>query len=308
MSVRYFVNRLLQALLTIFVLLAFIFAAARATGDPTVSLLPLTASTEERASFRQALHLDEPIVVQFTAYLWDLARGDLGNSYYWDRPVSELIWDRLPVTVTLALLAGTITLGIGLPLGIIAAQHRGRPTDHVVLMIALLGQSVPIFVIGLLGILFFSVKLRWLPVAGVENAAGYVLPVIALGWFGIASMIRVTRVSMLNALSAEYILTAKAKGLRSRAIIYGHALRNALIPVITIFSLILATLLTGTVVTETMFALPGLGRLAVEAIIRRDFPVVQAVILVTTLVFILVNFCVDILYGVIDPRTRRGNQ
>lgn len=306
MNFSYLANRFAQSLLTIFVLLALIFAAARATGDPTASLLPLTASAEERESLRRALHLDEPLAMQFTAYLSDLLRGDLGMSYFWQRPVSELILERVPVTVTLALLAGAITLGVGLPLGIVAARHRGKPADHIVLIVALLGQSVPIFVTGLLGILFFSVKLRWLPVAGVESLTGYLLPAVALGWFGIASMIRVTRVSMLNALGAEYITTARAKGLSRTVIVYRHALRNALMPVLTIFSLILATLLTGTVVTETLFALPGLGRLAVEAIVRRDFPVVQAVILLTTIVFILINLCVDILYGIIDPRTRAG--
>lgn len=306
--IRYVVWRAVQSMLTVGVLLTFIFVAVRLTGDPTSSLLPEIATEAERVELRQALHLDKPLWQQYGAYLADMASGKFGRSYKWDRPVAEMLRDRLPVTATLALLAGALTLGIGLPLGVFAARHRGRAADHVALGVAVIGQSVPIFVIGLLGMLLFSVKLGWLPVAGVDNPLGYVLPAITLGWFGVAAMVRVTRVSMLNALQAEYIVTARAKGLRRREIVYGQALPNALIPVVTIFGLILATLLTGAVVTETLFGLPGVGRLAIEAIVTRDFPIVQGVVVFTSVVFILINLLVDVTYGFLDPRTRQGSR
>jgi peptide/nickel transport system permease protein len=302
----YIMKRLALAILTVLLLLTFTFIVSRSTGDPTASLLPTIATDDDRAALRQLLHLDRPMWQQYGEFLGDVVRGNLGQSYKWHEPVTRLILDRLPVTITLAILAGAITLFIGLPLGIISARYRGRFIDRFILLVALLGQSVPIFVTALAGILLFSVKLRWLPAAGVDVPQGYVIPAVTLGWFGLAAMIRVTRVSMLNALASEYIVTARAKGMRSHTIVYEHALRNALIPILTIFSLILATLLTGTVVTETMFALPGLGRTAVEAITGRDFPVVQGVVLVTTCAFVSINLIVDVVYGFIDPRTRNA--
>ncbi|MFM9970150.1 MAG: ABC transporter permease [Burkholderiales bacterium] len=306
--IRYISWRAGQSLLTLLVLLTFIFVAVRLTGDPTSSLLPEMATAEDRAELRSALHLDLPIWRQYLAYVADMVRGEFGRSYKWDRPVAEMLLDRLPVTGTLALLGGALTLGIGLPLGVIAARYRGQAADYFARGVALIGQSVPIFVLGLLGILLFSVKLAWLPVAGVDKALGYVLPAMTLGWFGVAAMIRVTRVSMLNALGADYIVTARAKGLSRAHIVYRHALPNALIPIVTIFGLILATLLTGAVVTETLFGLPGVGRLAVEAIVTRDFPIVQGVVVFTTSVYIFINFLVDVMYGFLDPRTRQGNR
>jgi peptide/nickel transport system permease protein len=301
---RYIASRLGQAGLTVFLLLIFTFAAVRLTGDPTARLLPEDASPADRAEMRKDLHLDEPLIEQFGLYLVDVVRGEMGRSYKWRVGVTEILGDRLGVTVTLALLAGGLTVGFGVPLGIIAARRRGTWVDQSIQFVALIGQSVPIFVTALAGILLFSVEWRLLPVAGVDSPLGYVLPAVTLGWFGVAALIRVTRVSMLNVLSSEYIVTARAKGLRQRAIIYRHALRNALIPIVTIFGLILANLLTGTIVTETMFGLPGIGRLAVESIISRDFPVVQGFVIFATLVFVGVNVCVDVLYGIIDPRTR----
>jgi peptide/nickel transport system permease protein len=299
---RYIVKRVQQAVLTVFLLLILTFVVIRATGDPTLTLLPQTATEADQVELRRYLHLDQPLWLQFASYVRDLASGDFGNSYKWGVPVRDLLAERFPVTMKLALLAGAITLIFGIPLGIAAACWRGRAIDHLVLVIALMGQSVPLFVTALVGILVFSVKLRWLPVAGIAAPSGYVLPAITLGWYGLAAIIRVTRVSMLNALASEYILTAKAKGMSRAVIIYRHALRNALVSVVTIFGLILATLLTGTVVTETLFALPGLGRLSIEAISGRDFPVVQGVVLFTTTVFVLINLVVDLIYGLIDPR------
>lgn len=301
---RYSASRLWQAGLTALVLLTFTFAVVRMTGDPTARLLPEDATPADRAEMRADLHLDEPLWRQFALYLGDVFQGQMGRSYKWRMGVSEIMAERMPVTITLALLAGGLTIGLGVPLGIAAARRRGTFLEQVILIFAMLGQSVPIFVTALAGILLFSVKLHWLPVAGIDRPSGYVLPGLTLGWFGIAALIRVTRVSMLNVLGSEYIVTARAKGLRPQAIIYTHALRNALIPIVTIFSLILANLLTGTIVTETMFGLPGLGRLAVESIINRDFPVVQGFVLFTTLVFVGINLLVDLLYGTIDPRTR----
>jgi ABC-type dipeptide/oligopeptide/nickel transport system permease component len=253
---------------------------------------------------RRDLHLEDPLWKQFGHYLSDVATGDFGKSYKWRVSVREVIVERLPVTLTLAALASCLTIALGVPLGVIAARRRGEWIDSAILFIALIGQSVPIFVTALAGILLFSVKLRLLPVAGVDNPIGYLMPSITLGWFGLAALIRVTRMSMLNVLSSEYIVTARAKGLRPRAIIYQHALRNALIPIVTFFGLVLANLLTGTIVTETMFGLPGIGRLAVESIVGRDFPVVQGFVIFAALVFVSINLAVDLLYGLIDPRIR----
>jgi peptide/nickel transport system permease protein len=299
---RYISKRLQQAAITVLVLILFTFVAVRVTGDPTLTMLPQTASDNDRIELRQRLHLDEALWKQFGFYVADIATGDFGHSYKWDVPVRDLLLERFSVTLKLALISGALTLLLGVPMGVAAACWRGRFVDHLVLIVALIGQSVPLFVTAIVSILIFSVKLQWLPVTGISSPLGYVLPSIALGWYGLAAIIRITRVSMLNALSSEYILTATAKGLSRFVIIYHHALPNALVSVVTIFGLILATLLTGTVVVETLFSLPGLGRLAIEAISGRDFPVVQGVVLVTTVIYILVNLGVDILYGIIDPR------
>jgi peptide/nickel transport system permease protein len=301
---RYVASRIWQAMLTIFLLLVFTFTAVRMTGDPTDRLLPEDATPADRAEMRRDLHLEDPLWKQFGHYLSDVATGDFGKSYKWRVSVREVIVERLPVTLTLAALASCLTIALGVPLGVIAARRRGEWIDSAILFIALIGQSVPIFVTALAGILLFSVKLRLLPVAGVDNPIGYLMPSITLGWFGLAALIRVTRMSMLNVLSSEYIVTARAKGLRPRAIIYQHALRNALIPIVTFFGLVLANLLTGTIVTETMFGLPGIGRLAVESIVGRDFPVVQGFVIFAALVFVSINLAVDLLYGLIDPRIR----
>ncbi|HVV92181.1 MAG TPA: ABC transporter permease [Hyphomicrobiales bacterium] len=305
---RYLAGRIGQAALTVLFLLTFVFAAIRLTGDPTNLLLPAEATQQDRDLLRQSLHLDQPLLRQYASFLEDLARGDLGRSYKYEVPVTELIRERLPATLKLAFMAGGLTLLLGVPFGIVAAQHRRHLADHLTLLVALIGQSVPIFVIALVAVLIFSVNLHLLPVAGVDSPLGYVLPVVTLAWFGVAAIIRVTRVSMIGVLESEYIVTARAKGLPQRDIIYVHALRNALIPIVTMFSLVFATLLTGTVVTETMFSIPGVGRLAVESILNRDFPVVQAVVILVTVIYVAINLAVDILYGFIDPRTRSGGR
>ena len=239
--IRYIGSRIGQSILTVLLLLVFTFAAVRFTGDPADRLLPEDATPEDRALLRSELHLDETLPAQFSYYLRDIASGNFGTSYKWRVSVREVIAERLPVTLTLGALAASLTMLLGVPLGVIAATRRGKWQDSFILVVALIGQSVPIFVTALAGMLLFAVNWRMLPVAGVDNPLGYVLPTVTLSWFGLAALIRVTRISMLNVLGSEYILTARAKGLRRGAIVYRHALRNALIPIVTIFGLIWRT-------------------------------------------------------------------
>ncbi len=275
-----------------------------ASGDPAAMMLPDTATPAHIAQVRRTLGLDEPVLLRYFSFLWNAVRGDLGDSFLYRRPASEIVFGHVPATMELAAVGMAVALLISVPLGVIAARHRGRSLDRVVLGIALLGQSVPVFWLGMVAIMLFSVMLGWLPTGGRGTFWHYLLPGFTLGWFANGLMARLVRSCMLEVLNQDYIRTARSKGLASRAVTVKHALRNAAIPVVTVAGLQLAAMMGGTVVTEIVFSWPGIGRLTLDAISQRDYPVAMAAILFVAFVFIVVNFIVDMAYTLIDPRVR----
>lgn len=275
-----------------------------ASGDPAAMMLPDTATPAHIAQVRRTLGLDEPVLLRYFSFLWNAVRGDLGDSFLYRRPASEIVFGHVPATMELAAVGMAVALLISVPLGVIAARHQGRSLDRVVLGIALLGQSVPVFWLGMVAIMLFSVMLGWLPTGGRGTFWHYLLPGFTLGWFANGLMARLVRSCMLEVLNQDYIRTARSKGLASRAVTVKHALRNAAIPVVTVAGLQLAAMMGGTVVTEIVFSWPGIGRLTLDAISQRDYPVAMAAILFVAFVFIVVNFIVDMAYTLIDPRVR----
>jgi peptide/nickel transport system permease protein/oligopeptide transport system permease protein len=301
----YIARRLLIVIPTLLgVLLVVFFMVRLAPGDPAVLLAGEFATPETLADIRERFGLDQPLHVQLGLYMASIFQGDLGESVRTRQPVTEMLADFLPNTIQLALGAMLVALLIGIPAGIIAAIRPGTPIDLLVMLGALIGISMPTFWFGLMAILIFSVYLGWFPVAGTGTIWHLVLPAITLGT-GIASVLaRMTRSAMLEVLSQDYIRTARAKGVAGRVVVFKHALRNALIPVVTITGLLFGGLLEGAVIVETVFAWPGIGQLVVSSILARDYPVVQGAVLLIAVVFILINLLVDLLYGVIDPRIR----
>jgi ABC-type dipeptide/oligopeptide/nickel transport system permease component len=277
---------------------AMLGAAAFQTGNTRQDLV-------ER--IRQDLGLNDPLPVQYGRWVVGAAHGDLGVSFVRGRPVAELIAERLPSTAQLALASLLFAVVLGLTLGIVAATHRGTPIDSAVMLISLGGVSMPSFGLGLLLILAFSVMLNWLPATGAGSVEQLVLPAIALGYEGVALVARLTRAALLEALSAQYITTARSKGLSEGVVVFRHALRNALIPIVTVAGLQAGHLLAGSVIVETVFARQGIGQLAIDAILTKDYPLVQGVILFTAASYILLNLLTDISYGYLDPRIRAAN-
>ncbi|BDG15679.1 nickel ABC transporter permease [Thermus brockianus] len=301
----YTVRRLLIAIPTLFGVVLLVFLMVRlAPGDPAVLLAGEFATPETLEAIRTRYGLDRPLVEQFALYLGALLRGDLGESARSRRPVLEELKTYFPNTVELASAAILVALLTGIPLGILAALRPGSSLDLLVMVLALLGVSMPVFWFGLLAILIFSVELGWFPVAGKGSLAHLVLPAVTLGVNATALLARMTRGTLLEVLSQDYIRTARAKGLAERVVIFKHALRNALIPVVTVAGLEFGSLLAGAVITETIFAWPGLGQLLVGSILARDYPVVQGAVLLVAVTFILVNLLVDLAYAWIDPRVR----
>ncbi|TBH20612.1 nickel ABC transporter permease [Thermus thermamylovorans] len=301
----YAIRRLLIAIPTLFGVVLLVFLMVRlAPGDPAVLLAGEFATPETLEAIRARYGLDRPLPEQFLLYLGALLRGDLGESARSRRPVLEELKTYFPNTLELAVAAILVALLTGIPLGILAALRPGSGLDLGVMTLALLGVSMPVFWFGLLAILIFSVNLGWFPVAGKGTLAHLVLPAVTLGVNATALLARMTRGTLLEVLSQDYIRTARAKGLRERVVVFKHALRNAMIPVVTVAGLEFGTLLAGAVITETIFAWPGLGQLLVGSILARDYPVVQGAVLLVALSFILVNLLVDLLYAGIDPRVR----
>ncbi|HWU81929.1 MAG TPA: nickel ABC transporter permease [Methylophilaceae bacterium] len=273
-------------------------------GDPVEVMLGESASGADRAQLRAELGLDQPVVVQFGHYLARLAQGDFGTSIHSGKAISSLLAERYPATLKLALLALCIALCIGLPLGIVAALKADRWPDHVATTLSLTLSAMPHFWLGPLLMLVFALWLGWLPVSGMENGASIMLPALTLG-FGLAAILtRMTRASLLEVLNEDFVRTARAKGLDESTVILRHALRAALLPVVTVVGLQMGSLLAGTVITETVFAWDGIGRLLVESIEKRDYPVTQACVLVIALSYVLVNLGTDLLYARLDPRVR----
>jgi len=274
------------------------------SGDPVDLLLPLDASPEARAELRRAYGFDDPLYVQYGRYLWKLAHGDFGVSLRSQEPALGLVLGRMPATLELAGAGLLFALLLGIPAGVLAALKKGTFAELLVMTLALLGQSIPVYFLGLVLIMVFGLKLHWLPISGYGTIRHLILPTITVGTFVTASIARLTRNGVLQELRSDYVRTARAKGLSERVVVYKHALRNAAIPVVTIVGLQLGTLLSGAVITETIFAWPGMGRFVLLAVEQGDFPVVQASVIVFALLLALVNLAVDLAYLWLDPRVR----
>jgi ABC-type dipeptide/oligopeptide/nickel transport system permease component len=301
---RFVLRRLGYAALSLCLLSLMIFLFVRVTGDPTVLLVEPGASRDDLAALRTELGLDRPLVVQYVSFVKDVVRGDFGRSFYYRTPVLELYASRLPNSLLLAVAAMAFSLLIGIPSGILAAIRVGGWWDRGGKIFGLLGLSMPSFWVGLLLILFFSVYLGWLPSSGSGTALHVLMPAFALGWYFAAAHMRMTRSSMLEVLGSEYVKLARLKGLPEALVITKHAFKNALIPVLTLAGINLVLMVNVAVVVETVFAWPGIGRLLYEGVAFRDFPVVQATVLLSGSMIVVVNLVVDILYAVIDPRIR----
>jgi len=301
---RFILRRVGYALVSLALLSVTIFLFVRLTGDPAVLLVEPGASRGDLDAVRKQLGLDRSLWVQYVSFISDLLRGNFGQSFYYRTPVLELYMSRLPNSLLLAAAAMAISLIIGIPTGIIAAVRVNRWWDSAGKIFALLGLSLPSFWVGLVMILFFSVYLGWLPSSGSGSLAHLIMPAFALGWYFAAAHMRLTRSSMLEVLGSEYVKLARIKGLPEALVISKHAFKNALIPVLTLAGINLVIMVNVAVVVETVFAWPGIGRLLYEGISFRDFPVVQATVILAGAMIVVVNLVVDILYAVIDPRIR----
>lgn len=310
---QYVVRRLLQSVVVLWGVTLLVFALLFLSGDPAALLVSPTASRAEVDALRHAMGFDRPWPVQYADFIVAAAHGDFGESLRQHQPALPLVVERLPATFELAIAAMLLSLLIALPVGVLAATRRNSLADQISMAFALLGQSIPIFWLGLMLMLVFSVNLRWLPVAGRGEPGNLgsqllhlVLPALTLSTFSIARNARMLRSSLLDVLGQEYIQTARAKGLTEHRVVLRHAVKNALIPVVTLLGLEFGTLLGGSVITETIFAWPGVGRLTINAIQSKDFPVLTAAVTLLALSFVILNLLVDLLYGFLDPRIRHG--
>ena len=301
---QFIVLRILYSIVTLFILSLTIFTIVRLTGDPALLMAEPGARPEDLARVRQQWGLDRPWPVQFVSFMQNVVTGELGKSFNYRLPVSELYFQRLPNSLQLALVATMISLLVGIPAGIISAVRVNSLWDNLGKIIALLGLSIPGFWLGLVLILVFSVWLRWLPTSGTGDWRHLIMPAIALGWYFSASLLRLTRSSMLEVMRSEYIKLARLKGLPETVVIAMHAFKNALIPVFTLAGVNLVVMVNAAVIIEVIFAWPGIGRLLYEGIFQRDFPLVQGVVVMAGFMIIGVNLIVDILYAFIDPRIR----
>src|SRR5438128_9394857 len=300
----YVLSRLAQTALVVFLSLTAVFAMVRLSGDPVLLFMPMDIQAKDVDEFRQRLGFNDPLAVQYARFLGGALRGDFGQSLRYKQDALGLVLDRLPATLLLAATAVALTLVIAIPLGVVSAVRREMLIDHVATLATVLGQAVPGFWLGLMLIYVFAVQLRWLPTGGTGGLAHLVMPSLVLAAFYAARVARLTRSALLEALGEDYVLTARAKGLAERRVIGKHALRNSAIPIVTLAGLEAGQLLGGAVVTETIFAWPGLGRLTVQALLNRDFPVVMAAVSFTSIVYTLMNLVVDLLYSWLDPRVR----
>jgi peptide/nickel transport system permease protein len=310
---RYIAHRLLATIPVLFLVSVVVFSLINLVpGDPALVMAGAEAGKETVEALRKQMGLDRPMIVRYLFWLGRVVRGDLGKSVRDGRPVIDILLMKLPVTLQLTAVALTVAWAIAIPAGLLAAWKRRTPLDYAATTLALAGVSIPNFWLGIMLIYLFAVNLRWLPPSGyvepwvdpVRNLKLLIMPATVLGTALAALVMRLLRSSLLEVLGTEFIRTAHAKGLPERVVLLGHALKNAMIPVVTVMGLQLAGLLGGAVITETIFAVPGIGRLAVESIFTRDYPMVQGVVLVSALAVVLVNFAVDILYSILDPRIR----
>ena len=281
-----------------------VFVMARAAGDPRLLMLDETATLERYEELGVTLGLDKHPVQQYFIFMKSVFKGDFGRSIKERRPVKDAIWERIPATLHLGLVAFVFSVVVGVPLGILSSVKRGGILDHISKFVALIGQSAPSFWLGIMLIFLFAVRLEWVPPSGRQDWNGVILPAITLGWFSVAANLRLVRSAMLEVLDSEYIKLARAKGVPERTIIWKHALRNAMIPPLTFAGVTLGAMVTGSLVAETVFAWPGLGQLAVQAMQSADYPLLQGVVIIFTLMFVLAALFVDILYAYINPRIR----
>jgi peptide/nickel transport system permease protein len=302
---RYVLRRILQSIVVLIGVSIVVFLLARlAPGDPATLMLAETASPEQIAAAREHYGFNDPLYEQYWLFISRAVQGDFGDSLYYKEPALGVVMEAFPETAKLAFVAFLLAVGIALPLGVLAAIKRDTIWDFLAVGLSVLGQAAPSYWIGILLILFFSVRLQWLPSSGDYGPEYIILPAITLAALLMAVLTRLTRAGMLDVLSEDYVRTARSKGLQEQSVLVRHALRNALIPLITVMGLQLGSLLGGTVIVEQVFAWPGVGRLAINAISSRDYPVIQAVVFIVSVVFVLVNLAVDLLYGVLDPRIR----
>jgi ABC-type dipeptide/oligopeptide/nickel transport system permease component len=301
---EYALRRLALSLVAMAGVVTIVFLLLHASGDPATLLVTQDATQQDIERIRQAYGLDQPLAVQYARFVARVVRGDLGFSYRQGLPVTELIAERLPATFELALAAIAVAVLLGVPAGLVAAAWRGRALDTAAMTVALLGTSMPSFWLGLLLIIVFGVQLGWLPVSGYGGLRHLLMPACVLGGFYAAQISRLTRTGLLEVLAQDYVRTAAAKGLAGRTVVLKHALRNAALPVLTVLGLSFGHMLGGALVVETIFAWPGLGRLTVQSVLGRDFPVVQGAALMGAAVFLAVNLAIDLVYGWVDPRLR----
>jgi len=299
---RYLLKRLWHTVYVVIGISMISFFFIHLSGDPVMLMLPADASVAQMEQLRQQLGLNDPLPVQYWRFATRAIRGDFGESLYYHIPALRLILERLPASLELAVAAMVVALGISIPIGIISAVRRGSALDMASMFAALFGLSMPHFWLGIMFILLFSVKLGWLPTSGRGTLAQLIMPALALGLSLMAMFARLTRSVMLEVLSLDYVRTARAKGLKERIVIGKHALKNALIPLVTVAGMQFGFLIGGTVIIETVFAWPGAGRLVVQAIFNRDYPLVQACVFILALIFVTINFLVDMLYVYLDPQ------
>jgi peptide/nickel transport system permease protein len=309
----YILRRLAATVPVLFTVAVMVFLMLRLTpGDPAAIIAGDNASSQQILEIRQKLGLEEPIIKQFFIWLGNLLRGDLGESFFFRKTIVELISERIEPTLSLAFLTIVLAVVIAIPLGVLAAYKQGTWIDRIVMGFSVIGFSVPVFVIGYLLVYIFAIKLGWFPVQGYQRLAGgigpwfrsLVLPALTLSVIYIALIARMTRTSVLEVLSEDYIRTARAKGQTEMKVLFQHALKNAAVPIATVVGIGIALLIGGVVVTESVFSIPGLGRLTVDAVLARDFPVIQAIILAFSFVYVLINLIVDLSYTIFDPRIR----
>ena len=309
----YAVRRILATIPVMLVVALFVFSLLYiAPGDPAAIIAGDQATPADIERIRESLGLDRPYLVRFGDWLWHILHGDLGTSIFTNLPVTHMIAQRIEPTLSLMVLTIVFSIVIAIPLGVLAAWKHGTWIDRAVMVVSVLGFSVPVFVFGYLLAYVFALQLDWLPVQGFTSISdgvwpflqGLILPTVALGLIYVALLARITRATMLDVLSQDYVRTAKAKGVGQRAVLFVHALKNAAVPIVTVIGNGVALLIGGAVVTESVFAIPGLGRLTVDAILRRDYPIIQGVVLLFSVTYVLVNLIVDLLYTVFDPRIR----
>lgn len=303
--IGYISKKFIQLIITLFAISILVFVLVHiAPGDPVQNILGMNVSEETLNAERARLGLDEPLIVQYTNFMKNAVKGHLGTSIYSSRPVEEEILQKYSVTFRLALGGVLMATLIGIVAGIISATNHNKTIDNVIITLSLMAVSTPLFFLSILGMYLFSLVLGWLPSFGINTPLHYILPITILGLYSSGDIARMTRSSMLDVLSQDYIRTSKAKGVPKRIIIYGHALKNAIIPVITSIGLRFGILLAGSTLVETVFSIPGMGRYLVDGVLNRDYPVVQGAVLILAATFIIVNTITDLIYAVVDPRIR----